>query len=63
MMALFIDLGMEAILLEQNEDYLIFGNNKAQVQESDGRMWRTKEPAVLFFIGTQVVQYHRTKRK
>ncbi len=39
----------EAILLEQDDDYLIFGNNKAQVQESDGRMWRTKEPAVLFF--------------
>ena len=39
----------EAVLLEDDDDFLIFGNNKAQVQESDGRMWRTKEPAVLFF--------------
>ncbi len=39
----------EAILLEIHDDYLIFGNEKTKVVESDGRTWRTKEPAVLFF--------------
>lgn len=39
----------EAILLEIHDDYLIFGNDKTLVQESDGRTWKTKEPAVLYF--------------
>ena len=39
----------EATLIEENEDYLVFGNDKTLVQESDGRTWRTKEPAILFF--------------
>lgn len=40
----------EAILLEINDEYLIFGNEKTKVTESDGRSWRTKEPAVLYFF-------------
>ena len=40
----------EAILLEINEDYLIFGNDRTLVQESDGRTWKTKEPAILYFF-------------
>lgn len=40
----------EAILLEIHDDYLIFGNEKTKVTESDGRTWRTKEPAVLYFF-------------
>ena len=40
----------EAVLLEIHEDYLIFGNEKTKVTESDGRTWRTKEPAVLYFF-------------
>lgn len=40
----------EAVLIEENEDYLVFGNNKTKVIESDGRTWRTKEPAVLYFF-------------
>lgn len=40
----------EAVLLEIHDDYLIFGNNKTKVTESDGRKWRTKEPAVLYFF-------------
>lgn len=40
----------EAILLEINDDYLVFGNYKTKVTESDGRSWRTKEPAVLYFF-------------
>lgn len=40
----------EAILLEIHDNYLIFGNNKTKVTEADGRSWRTKEPAVLYFF-------------
>ena len=40
----------EAVLLEQHDDYLIFGNERTKVTESDGRTWRTKEPAVLYFF-------------
>jgi len=40
----------EAVLLEINNDFLIFGNEKTMVTESDGRTWHTKEPAVLFFF-------------
>ena len=39
----------EAILLDIKDDYLVFGNNKTKVVESDGRSWRTKEPAIMFF--------------
>ena len=39
----------EAILLDINDEYLVFGNNKTKVTESDGRSWKTKEPAILFF--------------
>ena len=40
----------EAVLLEIHDDYLIFGNSKTKVTESDGRTWHTKEPAVLYFF-------------
>ena len=40
----------EAILLDECEKYLVFGNSKTKVTESDGRTWRTKEPAILFFF-------------
>lgn len=40
----------EAILLDQNDDYLVFGNDRTKVVESDGRYWRTKEPAIMFFF-------------
>ena len=39
----------EAVLLEINDDYLVFGNERTKVVESDGRTWRTREPAILFF--------------
>ena len=39
----------EAVLLEINDDYLVFGNENTKVVESDGRTWRTREPAILFF--------------
>ena len=40
----------EAVLLEINKEYLIFGNEKTKVTESDGRVWKTREPAVLYFF-------------
>lgn len=40
----------EAVLLEIHEDYLIFGNKKTKVIESNGCTWRTREPAVLYFF-------------
>lgn len=43
----------EAVLLEEKENYLVFGNYKTKVTESDGRMWKTKEPAVLYFYKEQ----------
>ena len=39
----------EAVLLEIHDEYLIVGNEKTKVTESEGRTWRTKEPAVLYF--------------
>ena len=40
----------EAVLLEIHDEFLVFGNEKTKVTESDGRTWRTKEPAVLYFF-------------
>lgn len=40
----------EAILLEEREDCLIFGNDRTKVIESDGRSWKTKEPAIMYFF-------------
>ena len=40
----------EAVLLDVKDNYLVFGNEKTKVIESDGRTWRTKEPAVLYFF-------------
>lgn len=40
----------EAILLEINDDYLVFANGKTTVTESDGRTWTTKEPSAMYFF-------------
>lgn len=40
----------EAVLLEEHEDYMIFGNDKTQVIESEGNVWKTKEPAIMYFF-------------
>ena len=40
----------EAVLLEIHDEYLVFGNEMTKVTEADGRTWRTKEPAVLYFF-------------
>lgn len=39
----------EALLLDVQEDYCVFGNDRTKVIESDGRTWKTKEAAILFF--------------
>ena len=39
----------EAVVLEINDDFIVVGNNKTEVTESDGRTWKTKEPAVIYF--------------
>ena len=39
----------EAVVLEINEDYIVFGNNKTTVIDSDGKVWKTKAPAIMFF--------------
>lgn len=39
----------EAVFLNETEEYLIFGNYKTLVTEKDGRTWRTKEPAIIYF--------------
>lgn len=39
----------EAVLLDDCGEYLVFGNDRTKVFESDGRSWRTKEPAIMFF--------------
>ena len=39
----------ETIFLGQTKDYYVFGNNKIKVTEKDGRSWRTKEPAIIFY--------------
>ncbi len=40
----------EAVLLEIGEEYLVFGNDRTKVIESDGRSWKTREPAIMFFF-------------
>ena len=40
----------EAVLLDIFDDYLVFGNDRTIVTESDGRTWKTKELAVLYFF-------------
>ena len=39
----------EAILLDVFDDYLVFGNDRTEVTEVDGRTWQTKELAVMYF--------------
>ena len=40
----------EAIVLDIKKDYIVFGNNKTRVTESEGTTWRTKEPAIMYFF-------------
>lgn len=40
----------EAIILDIKNDYIVCGNNKTLVTESEGNKWRTKEPAIIYFF-------------
>ena len=40
----------EAVVLDIHDDYIVFGDNKTLVIESDGSYWKTKEPAILYFF-------------
>ena len=40
----------EAVLLDIKDNYLVFGNDRTIVQESDGRTWKTKDPAIMYFF-------------
>jgi len=40
----------EAVLLDVKKDYMVFGNKKTQVIESEGSYWKTKEPAIIYFF-------------
>lgn len=40
----------EAVVLDVKKDYIVFGNNKTRVIESEGTTWRTKEPAIMYFF-------------
>jgi len=40
----------EAVVLDIKKDYIVFGNNKTLVTESEGTTWRTKEPAIIYFF-------------
>ena len=39
----------EAVVLENNKEYLVCGNGRTRITEKDGRSHMTNEPAVLFF--------------
>lgn len=40
----------EAVVLDVKKEYIVFGNNKTLVTESEGTTWRTKEPAIMYFF-------------
>ena len=40
----------EAGVLDIFDDYMVFGNNRTTVVDSDGKIWKTREPAVMFFF-------------
>ncbi len=40
----------EALILDIEDDYIVCGNNKTLVTESDGTTWKTKEPAIMYFF-------------
>lgn len=39
----------EGIVLDVTNDLIVVANNKAKLTEADGRSYRAKEPAILFF--------------
>jgi uncharacterized protein len=40
----------EAVVIDIKDDYIVCGNNKTIVIESEGNVWKTKEPAIMYFF-------------
>lgn len=40
----------EAVVLDVKNEYIVFGNNRTTVTESQGTWWKTKEPAIMYFF-------------
>lgn len=40
----------EAVVLDIKKNYIVFGNNKTRVTEAEGNVWRTNEPAVMYYF-------------
>lgn len=40
----------EAVVLDIQKNYIVFGNERTLVTEAQGNTWRTKEPAVMYFF-------------
>ena len=43
----------EVIVLDETDDWLVCGNDKVKITESDGRSHKTKETAIIFFYKTR----------
>ena len=43
----------EAVLLDKKKNYMLFGNDKTQVIEAEGNVWKTKEPAIMYFFDNE----------
>ena len=41
---------LEAVVLDVKKDYMVFGNNKTLVIESEGTTWKTIEPAIMYYF-------------
>ena len=42
--------GNEAVVLDIQKDYIVVGNDKVLLVDADGRVRRTREPAILYFF-------------
>ncbi len=43
----------KALILDITNDYIVLGNENVLVTKRDGRTWRTKEPAIMFFYNNR----------
>ncbi len=43
----------KAVIIEMNEEFIVLGNERTRVLESNGKSWFTKEPAICFFFKNQ----------
>ncbi|MBP3766582.1 MAG: DUF402 domain-containing protein [Bacilli bacterium] len=40
----------EAVIIDVFDDYIVCANSKSLVTEADGSVWKTKEPAIMYFF-------------